>query len=453
MACPRRAARVLLRAPGVLLLVLGDPVTISAWHISAVVLLLAVGVGCDERSVAHAAPVARAADADELPAPTKTAAFEPPAAAPRAELEPLEMDAVKLQKGAYNSARACGACHESIFRRWSRSMHANSFLDPVFKSALLKAHYESQGKAAAQCLRCHSPTVTATGDIYGTTALTKEGVTCDYCHSIGELVTDGGFDIRYQVDWKAKHGPYSAAKSPAHDTEYRPYFERSEVCAGCHDYTLPDGTIVFATYSEWKASKYAEEGKQCLDCHMPRLRGSTVVKTAANGKGHDSFNDHELVGGHEPSQVKRAMTVTVESLTRDADRVRAVVVLENSGAGHYVPTGIPSRKLVLTVSATQRQRTVFQRQMTYQRVMQAEDNRTLGEDWEIKLLSRRVLRDNRIAPGELRREVFVFNAAQTDDVALNVQLSYVYDPGSATDYTPRLDVSLADFEKVLPRGM
>jgi len=425
--------------------------TNSACHILALGLLVAAGAGCDEKSVARDATVARAAEPEDLPTPTKP---PPPAvASARIELEPLEMDEVKLLKGKYNSARACGACHDSIFKRWSRSMHANSFNDPVFKSALLKAHYESQGKAAAQCLRCHSPTVAATGDIYGTTPLTREGVTCDYCHSIGELVTDGGPDLRYQVDWKAKHGPLTTAKSPAHDTEYRPYFERSEICAGCHDYTLPDGTIVFATYSEWKASKYAEEGKQCLDCHMPRLRGPTVVKTAANGKGHDVFNDHELVGGHEPSQVKRAMTVTVESLTRDADRVRAVVVLENSGAGHYVPTGIPSRKLVLTVSATQRQRTVFQRQMTYQREMQAEDNRTLTEDWEIKLLSRRVLRDNRIAPGELRREVFVFNASQTDDVALNVQLSYVYDPGSASDYTPRLDVSLAEFEKVLPRGM
>ena len=147
------------------------------------------------------------------------------------------------------------------------------------------------------------------------------------------------------------------------------------------------------------------------------------------------------------------MTVSVESFARDAERVRVVVALENSGAGHYVPTGIPSRKLVLTVSATQRQHTIFQREMVYQRVMQAEDNRTLGEDWEIKLLSRRVLRDNRIAPAEVRREVFVFNASQADDVALNVQLSYVYDPGAGSNYSPRLDVNLADFEKVLPRGM
>lgn len=417
-------------------------------------LLVAVMVGCSEKgrdlqgATAAAVEVRQAREGGQMHADIETV---PTASPSQVELEPMDIKDVKLLRGKFNSARACGACHDSIFRRWSRSMHANSFIDPVFKSALLRAHYESEGKAAPQCLRCHSPTTTVTGDFYGTAALTKEGVTCDFCHSIGELAMDAGTDVRYVLDWRQKHGPLTHAKSPEHETAHRPFFEKSEICAGCHDYSLPDGTLVFATYSEWKASKYAQEGKQCLDCHMPRLRGATVLKTAANGQGHDVINDHALVGGHEPSQVRRAVTTSIETFTRDANRVRVVVAIENSGAGHFVPTGIPSRKLVLSVSASQRQRTVFQRQVVYQRVMQAEDNRTLTEDWEIKLKSRRVLRDNRIAPGEVRREVFVFNAPQTDDVALSVELSYVYDPGAT--HMPRLDISLADFDKVLPRGL
>ena len=166
------------------------------------------------------------------------------------------------------------------------------------------------------------------------------------------------------------------------------------------------------------------------DCHMPRLSGQSV-KEGLKVKGHDIINDHQLLGGHEPSQVRQAVLVRVESLTRDGDRVSAVVALKNSGAGHYVPTGIPSRKLVLTVSATQRRRVIFQRDMVYQRVMQGADDRTLTEDWEIKLLSKRCLRDNRLAPLEVRRETFVFNASPDDDVDLSVRLNYVHGPGSA----------------------
>ncbi|HTO96201.1 MAG TPA: multiheme c-type cytochrome, partial [Myxococcales bacterium] len=106
-----------------------------------------------------------------------------------------------LGKGKFNSAQACGSCHQAIFAKWSHSMHSNSYLDPVFRDALYKAHYLSQGKAAPTCLRCHSPTVSETKDYYGTAEITREGVTCDYCHSIGALSTDTSGATKYQIDW------------------------------------------------------------------------------------------------------------------------------------------------------------------------------------------------------------------------------------------------------------
>ena len=356
----------------------------------------------------------------------------------------------KLNTGKFNSAQTCGSCHQAIFAKWSHSMHSNSYLDPVFQEALFKAHYLSQGKAAQQCLRCHSPTVSETKDFFGTTEITREGVTCDYCHSIGALATDASGATKYQLDWTGKHGPYPKTESPAHAVAHRPFFEKSEICAGCHDMFTPEGTMVFSTYSEWKASRYAEEGKQCHDCHMPRLAGQTV-REGLSVKGHDIINDHQLLGGHEPTQVKRAVTVHIESLGREAERVRAVVVVENSGAGHYVPTGIPSRKLVLTLSATQRGRVIFQRDLVYQRVMQGDGDRTLTEDWEIKLLSKRVLRDNRLAPLEVRRETFVFNAPPDDDVDVSVRLDYVHGNGAAV--TQGVEIRVAEVEQILQRGL
>lgn len=401
-----------------------------------------------ERPVAIAAP-APEREPRPLEVTATTASWTPQAPEDRAPVAASSAPAT-LGKGKFNSAQACGTCHQAIYAKWQHSMHSNSFVDPVFRDALYKAHYLSQGKAAPTCLRCHSPTVSETRDFYGTQAITREGVTCDYCHSIGAISTDASGGTKYQIDWTRKHGPYPTTESPAHEVGYRAFFEKSEICAGCHDMSTPDGTMVFSTYSEWKASKYAEEGRQCHDCHMPRLAGRTVREGLKN-KGHDIINDHQLLGGHEPTQVKRAVTVRIESLSREADRVRAVVAVENSGAGHYVPTGIPSRKLVLSLSATQRRRVVFQRDLVYQRVMQDENDRTLTEDWEIKLLSKRCLRDNRLAPLEVRRETFVFNAAPDDDVDVSVRLDYVH--GRGTSATQGVEIRIAEVDQILQRGL
>ena len=419
---------------------------ISAGWLLAFPLTVSV-LACNQRRMVETGADARVEDPPAFREPESAPAWLEPEPPRRAA--PVAVPA-KLATGKFNSARECGACHQAIYSRWAHSMHSNSYLDPVFRDALYKAHYVSQGKAAPACLRCHSPTTAETKDFYGTAEITREGVTCDFCHSIGALGTEPGGGIRYQLDWTQKHGPYQKTESPAHQVGYRPFFEKSEICAGCHDMATPDGTMVFATYSEWKASKYAEEGRQCHDCHMPRL-SALSVKEGLKVKGHDIINDHQLFGGHEPSQVRQAVTMRIESLTRDGDRVSAVVALKNSGAGHYVPTGIPSRKLVLTVSARQRRRVIFQREMVYQRVMQGADDRTLTEDWEIKLLSKRCLRDNRLAPLEVRRETFVFNASPDDDVDLSVRLNYVHGPGSASRVD--VDVVIAELDQVLQRGL
>jgi hypothetical protein len=107
--------------------------------------------------------------------------------------------------------------------------------------------------------------------------------------------------------------------------------------------------------------------------------------------------------------------------------------------------------LVLVVKATQRGRRVFQRETVYQRVMQGEDGRALTEDWEIKLRSKRVLRDNRIRSGETRRETFVFEASPAEDIIFNVRVSYRYQPRIGTKRT--MEVPTAEFEKIIVRGL
>ncbi len=361
---------------------------------------------------------------------------------------PFDPSSAEVAPDRYQSARLCGACHEEIFEKWSQSMHSLSYTDPIFMDAFLRAYYASAGEAAEQCLGCHSPTAVETGDLLGKSELTREGVTCDYCHSISSVSEDSTGKLTHAVSHDAVHGPGRSTDGAEHEVVEKAYFERSEICAGCHDYTTPDGTVVFATYGEWKASRYASEGTHCQDCHMPRLESTSRRGSDASPK---QFNDHHLQGGHSPTQIKKALDVDIEESVRDSDRVRIVVAVENSGAGHSVPTGLPSRMLVLTVDARQRGQVIFRRETVYQRVMQGADQRELVEDWEIKLLSKRVLRDNRIRSGEKRRETFVFDATPTEDIEIRVRVAYRYQPKIATGQV--IEVPIKQLERILSRGL
>ena len=416
---------------------------VPCWVVACQFLLVAGGCGTQGDSSASASDRRVAAPGPIGGTPASQAPGVP---APSITLRPLDPSQAVVATDRFNSAQVCGACHKDIFEKWSRSMHAMSYTDPVFEDAFLKAFYHSGGTAAELCLGCHSPTVTQTNDVLGRQKLTREGVTCDYCHSTASIVADPDGSMSYTIDHSKRYGPHEVPSPDAHEVERRPYFKRSEICAGCHDYTTADGTPVFTTYTEWRSSKYAEKGTHCQDCHMPRL-----VRSGAAPAGEGMFNDHDLQGGHSPSQIKRAVVARIEKSTRDADRVRIVVVVENHGAGHSVPTGLPSKMLILTASATQRGRPVFHRETVYQRIMLDDNRRRLTNDWEIKLRSKHVLRDNRIRSGEVRRETFVFDASPTEDIIFKVRLAYRHQPTIATEQT--MEVQITESEKIIARGM
>ena len=50
------------------------------------------------------------------------------------------------------------------------------------------------------------------------------------------------------------------------------FLRSSEFCGSCHDLTVPilnHGMPEQRTYTEWKFSRYGEDGTRCQDCHMP----------------------------------------------------------------------------------------------------------------------------------------------------------------------------------------
>jgi hypothetical protein len=110
-----------------------------------------------------------------------------------------------------------------------------------------------------------------------------------------------------------------------------PAFLKSEFCSSCHQFA-PDGfalngKLLENTYNEWKASRFAREGVQCQDCHMPERR-------------------HLWRGIHDPDMVRSGLTITVQpgsARYRPGDVVAITLRVTSTRVGHSFPTYVTPR--------------------------------------------------------------------------------------------------------------
>ena len=190
----------------------------------------------------------------------------------------------------------------------------------------------SDGAAASDCAKCHSPAFALAGctDLRPATLeagapVYAEGVGCDVCHRIAAVKTERerdlvlpGFDkvtpARPSPASGAMLGPFDDVVSPTMPSSFAPLFDTSELCATCHsdgralvlqpldDKGQPEGETVERviwgedTYREWRfapgslvgvepiggGDTYAASGNGpftgtvnyagrplgCADCHM-----------------------------------------------------------------------------------------------------------------------------------------------------------------------------------------
>jgi RNase P subunit RPR2 len=335
---------------------------------------------------------------------------------------------VELKPGAINPSASCGECHEAIYSMWRRSLHSMSLSDPIFVASYAKAYQETGGEARRICLRCHAPVADLTGDLELRDAISREGITCDYCHSIAS-VDLGKSDQPFEISLDgSKRGPFAVAESPAHGVIKSRLHESAELCAGCHEYTNPNGVAVFSTYSEWQASPQAAAGKVCQDCHMPLTAGETV-RVEVRAVDRENINLHNISGMHSSEQVRKAAVARIISVTRPrSDLAEVEVEVANVGSGHSIPTGLPTRKLVLEVRLYSGDREVRRFQKTYQKVLIGENGQRLKEDHQTLLYSRAVLEDNRLRAGERRREKFSSRIPDEGRLSAELELRYIYEP-------------------------
>lgn len=310
--------------------------------------------------------------------------------------------------GPYASAKECAACHQTIHKYWSESEHSRAATSPAFLASLAEATHGAAdpGKARRDCVWCHAPTALTTGDYALEGAIAREGVSCDFCHTVADvdLRRPGNpFDL---APGRVKRGPMEYAKSPAHDSAYSLLHKSSAyLCASCHEYDNPLGVAVLSNYTEWAAGPYAARGQTCQECHMPLVPGDTVPE--ALGPTQRRINMHRMTGGSTTSRIDTGLTLRFGAVAVGAASADVEVVVTNTGVGHSAPGGLSTKSLVLAVGVdTGGAEMAHRRERVYRRELKDADGRVLTRTSDLFLKAASVGEDSRLRQKEARAERF-----------------------------------------------
>lgn len=313
----------------------------------------------------------------------------------------------KVSTKGFTEAGVCKECHAAIYNNWKSSLHGASISDPVFEAAFMQAIKEHGEGSRQFCLSCHSPTTRFTGDYNLKADISNEGITCSFCHTITGVDLSKNIPVISNEPGSMIRGPLSDVSSPAHNIKPSNLHLSSDICGGCHELKGSNGVPILSTYSEWKESPYSKEGIECQNCHMPEIFGVPDVNPDVKKTDHFA-KDHAVLGGH--SQIKLSKAATVFSNVEDSgNKILVRTTVNNRESGHKLPTGIPSRKILLTVSLKNAGGVVISEQSrTYEKVLVDDTGKVLTDISELFTKSFKVLSDNRIAPKEARIETFEF---------------------------------------------
>ena len=228
------------------------------------------------------------------------------------------------------------------------------------------------------------------------------GVSCTVCHQIKNsenLGTLSSFSGNYQISTERRiYGPFqqpsvgSMMSAIGYTPVYSEHISSSKLCATCHNLKTPFvdefGKILSTTeasefpeqmpYSEWLHSDYAKNpvsGQTCQQCHMSRTNGVKLSSTSPELESRDNFAIHEFVGANRlmldifnnngtalgtlSNNFNETLNKTQEMLNRSASLEKVsssfnsqglqFTLKVNSETGHKLPSGYPSRRVILHV--------------------------------------------------------------------------------------------------------
>ncbi len=239
-------------------------------------------------------------------------------------------------------------------------MHGKPYYGPGFK--LDWPDHEGN------CAACHAPVEAAMApygiDIRSLTAAGLDGISCDFCHKIWDVVLNPatGLPFAYRpgvLSFEFRRPPEhhqffsSGHRNPLRGGTFRSIQKKSQVCAPCH-HGVFHGTTIYNSYGEWLNSAYSdpENGQSCQECHMPHSGGRYLATPDAGGERYpaDEVRSHRLPGAHDPDLTRKSLALEVIG-KRNGDALQLTVTVTNTGAGHHIPTGSPWSQLLLVVTA------------------------------------------------------------------------------------------------------
>ncbi|MBS0208249.1 MAG: carboxypeptidase regulatory-like domain-containing protein [Planctomycetes bacterium] len=265
----------------------------------------------------------------------------------------------------------CGNCHQQMVDEWSASAHAQSANNRRFLDQYEGTDWHGQqnrGKnllaerpeAAGVCYSCHYPSaepdVALLSDLRQVQGVARQGVHCDFCHKIAEVdVTRVGLNHGRFAMRLARPAEGQLFFGPLNDVDrgedvYSPLYSQSQYCASCHEGTLL-GTHAYSTYSEWQKSSAARRGVQCQNCHMAP---SGTMTNIAPGRGGIERDPATLAAHRFPGFDTQFLHGHLQlSLTakRGASGIEVAAEVRPRDIGHAVPTGHPSRNMILWLEA------------------------------------------------------------------------------------------------------
>lgn len=347
---------------------------------------------------------------------------------------PIESGGISPILGKLHAAE-CGACHREEHEEWKTTIHSRAWTDAYYQ-----VDWAFDGRQQI-CKNCHTPLdrqqeglvlgfrdrdkwkpVLAPNPDFDP-ALREEGVTCAGCHlRNGEIL-----------------GPRGSRGAP-HPT--RKFSDANEICVRCHVvqgkrwdtfYRMPPcGTTAEIAAGQGRLASVSGEYPvrdlaelRCVQCHMPVREG------AASRQGRR----HLWRGGHDPTMVRSALTASLsDSVSPDGDRV-AELVLANTGAAHFLPTGTPDRHLTVHVRARDAgDRVIRETTYTLERTVM----------WRPFIVD---LWDTRLASGAPRRYVFSL-PSNTRSIDAEVRYHLLGEPRrKRIGYKPEVPISYVIFEQ------
>jgi nitrate/TMAO reductase-like tetraheme cytochrome c subunit len=220
---------------------------------------------------------------------------------------------------------------------------AKSWKNPVFQAFLADAKAARGDTVLASCIACHAPAAAVTADLKFESSVSQEGVTCNFCHNV-TAVDPSPKPASYTFDPSnplLMRGPYKDSDpGSAHEFVYSEIHTKGEFCAACHEHAAGGtGVTIEATYSHWKKSSAAAQGKQCQDCHMKPYAGQAAPKISKMNR--DKVHAHSFTAAHTPGVLDSAVTLAA---TVEGGRLKLTV--QNRRAGHSLPGGGGGMRLI-----------------------------------------------------------------------------------------------------------